>query len=67
LNTDDDIKNGIYKTNRIHEDVFIPVKPNAYDSEDNGDKFIPPCFLKATDKLMVDIHNKKPFCRRKVL
>lgn len=57
LKTDNDIKNGIYKPNRVYEDVFIPVKPNAYNAEYNGDKFVPPGFLKATDKLMVDILN----------
>ena len=45
LKTDNDIKNGIYKPNRIYEDVFIPVEPNAYDTEYNGNKFVPPGFL----------------------
>ena len=57
LKTYDDVKNSVYETNGIYEDVFIPVEPNAYYTKYNGYKFVPPCFQKAIDELMVDVLN----------
>jgi hypothetical protein len=67
LNADDDVEDGVYKTNGINPDVFISLEPYAYDAKYHGDEFVPPRIHKTFNKLMVDIHNKKPFCRRKVL